>query len=754
VSLVRGAWRRCGRGVARRVLPLALLAGCVALPGGAAAAAAPPGSATATATPPALTALHPAAPAAPTRAAGGISLASLGWTTQTVSGHSPTIDVDIPGPDAAVFGPGTLLRLVYSRSPLLDARRSSLSVFVNGIGVGGRRLAGGAGAQVTLTVRVPASALLAGGNNHVQLAFALHDGADAGTGRCDPDPALNATVYDSSSLRYDVRDVAPFRPDLARLPAPFVSPAVSAPATVAVGLPETPTAPELDAAGRVLARLGEDAPSAPPTVTVASAPSIAAASRDDNLLLLGTPRDNAAISAVSTSGAGAPVTVAGGLWRDARGAALPAETGLILEAPNPWNRRRAALIVTANGAEGIRRAAAMLGSATLRRLLHGAFALVPAAPALPPERPVDLSGASLAALGYASTTMEGAGEHDTNYSLDLAGAPRADGRLDLSYAYGATALAGVSSVRLDLNGQPLASRALDEAGGSGARARWTIALPRDLLRAGPNVVTARFFLQAARVGCVDPPYNSLWASVDAASSITAPSMPRMPGQDGAATSVDLGRLPYPLVADGSPARSLIVVPGRVEDQRGALNWAVLLGARSRVDAPALGIVSAETATLALLRGRDVVLDGLPSTNALVARVRARLPLGEDPALNLSGVGGSLRATAQDGVALGLVEQVAAPWDARQTVLVLSATDPALLPLARRAALAGGLTGTAATVDAQGRAQSFDTRGQATGEIAVAAAPRPIRQLTLGGLGLVGLLSVAGAARRRGKRRRP
>lgn len=282
------------------------------------------------------------------------------------------------------------------------------------------------------------------------------------------------------------------------------------------------------------------------------------------------------------------------------------------------------------------------------------------------------------------------------------------------------------------------------------RARWTIALPRDLLRAGPNVVTARFFLQAARVGCVDPPYNSLWASVDAASSITAPSMPRMPGQDGAATSVDLGRLPYPLVADGSPARSLIVVPGRVEDQRGALNWAVLLGARSRVDAPAPGIVSAETATLALLRGRDVVLDGLPSTNALVARVRARLPLGEDPALNLSGVGGSLRATAQDGVALGLVEQVAAPWDARQTVLLLSATDPALLPLARRAALAGGLTETAATVDAQGRAQSFDTRGQATGEIAVAAAPRPIRQLTLGGLGLVGLLSVAGAARRRGK----
>ncbi len=675
-----------------------------------------------------------------------VVFSSLGWTAQSVSGSNSTLDLYIPGPGDVVFGQAARLSLVYSGSPALDARRSWVSVSVNNTYVWSHLIRGGSAGPATLNVHIPPSILIGNGYNHLQLSFGLRDTSSAGgvasSGACANNTNLTATVYGTSSLAYDVRgrDQSAFQPDLAQLPAPFVSSGASVAARIAVGLPAAPTEVELTGGGQVVARFGEDAPAQPPTVTTTLAASLPRQAPLGTVLLIGTPRDNPVIARLAPTG---PVLYIGEQWRDAEGRALPPDAGLVVETPNPWDPHGAVLMVTANGQEGIRRAAMVLGSASLRGLLHGSFALIPTEPALRPTPPLSQGTLTLDELGYQSPTLEGSGEHTTHVNFDLRRLPATDGAFTLVYGHGANVDPVTSSVRVDLNGHPLASRPLGS--GDPPRARWRIPLPADQLRLGTNVLTVRFFLGALGTTCFTPPSSSLWGVVDTSSILTLPS-----SRDSG--SPDLSLLPYPLLVDGDPRGTILVAPATVAGMRDTFNLAALLGAQSNVDAPRFTILAADRATPDRLRGHTVVLDDVPPVDPLVRHIQSSLPLrvgAPGAALQLTG---AFAAVAREQSNVGVVEELPSPWDATQAAVFVSASQPALLPAAQRALFEGALNGTVATVDAAGRLQTFDSRAPAATTTAGTAAPpaRPIRLLGFTGFGL--LLFVFGATAVRGARR--
>jgi hypothetical protein len=349
---------------------------------------------------------------------------------------------------------------------------------------------------------------------------------------------------------------------------------------------------------------------------------------------------------------------------------------------------------------------------------------------------------TLADLGYAAALHEGLGEHISRFSFDLSQVPSSPATVTLIYGHSATAVAALSSVRIDLNDQPLASRPLAQDDPS--RVRWQVSLPVDLLRAGTNVLSVRFFLQAPGADCQLPPYSSIWAVIDAASTL---SVPRQEGQD----SGDLSSLPFPIVRDGDPSGTLLVVPAKTSVQYDALDLAALVGAASTVDAPQLTVLPDSMATRAQLSGHTVVLDGMRSANRTLAENAAQLPLralAAASSLQIDSTAVSLDATTDEQGALGVVEEMQSPWDAARTAVVISATNPGLLPLARRTAFGGAPSGTAATVDDQGRVQSFDTAAEApTATAGTAASRRPILPLTVLGLGLFCLVTAGVSARR-------
>lgn len=678
----------------------------------------------------------PARPAVTSSRYTNVLLSSLGWTVQTVTGSNPVLDLYVPGPGDVAFGSTTRLSLVYSTSPGLDPANSSLSVMVNSVYAGGRLLTGGANGPATLTFSIPPSALIGNGNNHMQLTFALR--GRAARGACLNDPTLSASIYGTSVMRYDVRGPAPitFNPDLARLPAPFV-PAASAsvPVRIAVGLPDQPTTTELSGVGRILARLGEDAPAQPSIAVSLPARALPQRGAQDNLVLIGTPRDNPAIKRLVIP---PHLRLVRGQWMDERNRILPASEGVILEAHNPWDNTRAALVVSGNGQEGIGRAATLLGSDTLRRLLHGDMALLPTAPRVPLEVPVSGNHLSLSNLGYPSTTLEGVGEQVARYTFDLARLPSAAGSLTLVYGHSATAAAAVSSVRVDLNGSPLASQRLDPS--DPVRIRWQIALPVDQLHVGSNTLAVHFYLSAPDTGCAVIPYSSMWATIDASSDLTLPPT-------GAAGSPDLGALPYPMESNGNPNNTLIIVPSRAVDVGGALSAVMLLGAASRIDAPQPTVLAADQVTAAQLKGHTVVLDGLSTRDRLVTQLRAHVPLwsaANGSPLQLGGARASVQGTASGQSAVGIVAELSSPWDSTHMALLITATPSTLLSSAQRLLFQGSLSGTAATIDAAGQVQTFDTRVQPGQPEAGLPPARPIRSLTMLGVGLLALVLALGA----------
>src|SRR2546430_111941 len=100
-----------------------------------------------------------AAPAAPVDSAQAVTLEALGLPAQQLFGPSTAVAVSPPPPAAPLAPAGSLLRLFFSHSPLLDPTASSARVRVNGEELAALALDPSSADGAVAEVRVPTAAL-------------------------------------------------------------------------------------------------------------------------------------------------------------------------------------------------------------------------------------------------------------------------------------------------------------------------------------------------------------------------------------------------------------------------------------------------------------------------------------------------------------------------------------------------------------------------------------------------------------------
>jgi len=675
-----------------------------------------------------------------------ITLRQVGQGDLKAVGHLPTLDIWFPGFGDYELGEGSYLSLAFDHSPLVRAGDSTITVEINDVPVSSLLLDGDNAKRSVWNVALPKDRLRQD-INHVILKYYMR----LRDGECiwDDDTALYSTVYGDSYIHYEYLVPRKFislpPPDLSRFPEPFLR--VTSPAgRVAVIVPDQASASDFSAAASVVARFGQLAGSKPLTATLYLASQV---DRDikmqQDLVVIGQPGANPVLREIGTS---LPLkqdqqNVQGG-YVDESGSPIDQDAGVIQEIISPWDQRFAVLVVSGGSDEGVRRAARAVSSQLAMKSLQGPYAIVTkAAEALwQGENPQNKSAPvtrSLQQMGLQDLAFTGVGEHAATFSFD---APAPDNRgeayFDLVITHSPLLDPSRSSLTVSLNGVPMDSLLLQAE--NSERTSHHLRLPTTGLRAGPNVMTVKFSLYSQRADwreCAPLAPERAWVVLHADSRLVLPAG----GED---PPLNLAGLPYPFVRNGLLTGTFLVLPDDPAAREHSLQVAVTLGRQALGDSTEMGAGLAAQLADEVKREREIVLYGVPSGNAVVADVAAKLPLslGKDaqrtlqrPELVLLGV--------KDAARLGIMELVPSPWNASKALLVISGTSSEML-LQTLPALGERLPdGNVATVNAEGKVAALRLMSEVKTEEQKVPAER--RAYTLAVIpplvGIVGLLGL-------------
>ncbi|WP_210493511.1 cellulose biosynthesis cyclic di-GMP-binding regulatory protein BcsB [Patulibacter sp. SYSU D01012] len=572
----------------------------------------------------------PAARAAERPSAAAGTFADRGVPTTTVRGRDGTATAFFPLPAGYAVRGGTV-DLRFEHSPLLEPRRSTVTLYAGDRPLGSARLTRETARGGRLRVALPPLPDAAGGVT-LTARFSMRLTRDV----CeDPDDsALWAVVRDDSTVDPRLR---PADRTLADALPTLVPAADGAPLTVATD--DDPAS--LAAAGRAVAAVGRAAGAvgADPFVQVAGAREDAAGP----VLAVGTG------PGLARALAGTPAPTA-----------APGDGVLAV-------RRDGTPRLALGGADarGTARAAAALDAPDALTPLPGRAALVRGPR---PERPRrarawSSDAATFAQLGIGTRQVLGPGTATVDLTVDRppAWTITDDGTLELVVDAGAALRPDASYVTASLAGRDLGSRALRPGAGP---VRLRFALPAGLLDADLDGRAVRRLPLRLRFGL--PPRQERCAPRDpqgATATILDTSRITLPHDDTDAR--DLARFPAPLGTGGRPVDVVLPRDPAPAERTAALQVAAAIGRWAAPGAPSPRLVTADRVGDARRGQADLVLVG-----------RADRDLGRPIA-----VPGGRRATGPD---TGTLVLDASPWSDDGTVLAVRGADGAGLVRAARA----------------------------------------------------------------------
>ncbi|MBI4299747.1 MAG: cellulose biosynthesis cyclic di-GMP-binding regulatory protein BcsB [Chloroflexi bacterium] len=673
-----------------------------------------------------------------------ITLKSLGYGDTTVKGIQRSLDLAFPGPGGYPVGDKNYLTLVFSHSDLLVASLSTMTVQLNGVLVGGFRLTPENARHGEVKVELPRERML-DTINRVKLLVQMR----VTEGACADDwgnPAASLTILGDSAIHYDYASATPTRPslqpELSEYPSPFVRPALPWPDEVYFVLPASPSANEFTVAASIAAKLGQMARSKQVRTRMAMTGQMDPEVRERASLIFVGKAESLALPQEVRDAAGLEVVKGkdGVVGLSSRGQRLGAEEGLLQEITSPWNNRNAALIVTGATEQAVRRAGMMLAARTYMGALNGARVVVkddPQPPQPAVERRRDGSQEiTFAQSGLSDTTLSGPGELSgptVNFGAPASN-PAGTAYLDLALAHSPLISSAMSSLRLDLNGQPIQSVPLDDSNVGPTIVR--VPLPAIVLRPGQNGLSVRATLQGKGGPCEQIDSSSGWVTIYSKSLIHLPP-------PGPSAQLDLSLLPFPFLSSrvmsgaAQPGTTLIL-PDDPSQWQEALQMAFELGRRSTGDLvilPAMPISQLDETT----RSRsDLIFYGPWEANPVF-----RLPEAL-PALRADEGGVAFKRRLETLIAMdsepqiGAVEIMPSPWNKERALLVISGSSPETIAWASAAIGKGGLKGNLATIAQTNRVVSFDIVGE---ERPQEARSVPLPEAATGIVGLMVIVSL-------------
>ena len=132
--------------------------------------------------------------------------------------------------------------------------------------------------------------------------------------------------------------------------------------------------------------------------------------------------------------------------------------------------------------------------------------------------------------------------------------------------------------------------------------------------------------------------------------------------------------PYPFTERLGPNGLLLVLAERPRrlDYDVMLEVAAGLGAADQGDSLALNVTTAGVVSLEDRMGRDLILIGRPSLHPLIAELNEELPQPFEPGSDLLRPQLESVFWVQDPLRdIGVIEELAAPWDPERTILVIT-----------------------------------------------------------------------------------
>ena len=446
-------------------------------------------------------------------------------------------------------------------------------------------------------------------------------------------------------------------PDLALYPAPFFElPATDMP--VYFVLPNNPSPTDLSAAATIAAGLGKFSNGEIRLGSVLDTEVPTGIRDNHHLIVIGRKGTNRFLDQLDL-----PLRL--------DDPTLSEDQGIIQEVVSPWNPMRMILIVTGQSDDGLSKASRALNRKAHLLNMQGAVAIVQS---VSPPEPVDSRQLdvdfTVADLGYEDEVVYGIEPHtlDYHFSMPAGFTLNEDGRFNLHFGRAEVASPTDSFLDVYLNGSPVASVLLDERNAS--EGTLEIVLPSHLIRLRHNRIRISIAMNLDHEDQgLGADAGQLWTVVYSHSSLHLPFT-----RQDVRPSLDL--FLYPFNKRPSLSGLLLVLPDRAHlfDYDLMLQVAAGLGAADRGEHLTLDVTLADLVTSEERQDRDLFLIGRPTVHSLIAELNNGLPQPFEPRSDLLHSELDPVVYRQDPSRnIGLIEELAAPWDSERTILVLTGT---------------------------------------------------------------------------------
>jgi len=505
---------------------------------------------------------------------------------------------------------------------------------------------------------------------------------------------VDAAVYGSSSFHL-AYSLIQHSPDLALYPIPFFEQSFEH-EPVYVVLPHNPSVTDLSVAATIAAGLGKFSDGEIRLVSALDTQISTDIRKNHHLIVVGKKGANRLLDRLNL-----PLRL--------NDPTLSDEQGVIQELVSPWNPLRMILVVTGRSDEGLVKASQPLNRKAHLLGMQGPVTIVQMV--LPPEPGEDdqrNADFTLADLGYEEEVVYGTMPHklDYHFYMPLSWTVTEEPRFTLYFGHASIASPTNSSLDVYFNDVPVESVLLDESNvGEGTL---EVSPPSWLIRPGRNRLRISIEMNLEDEDkCLFLDSQHLWTAIYSHSYFHLPFIPQDAGPA-------LNHFPYPFNKRPNLSGLLLVLPDRPQqpDYDQMLQVAVGLGAADQGDFLALNVSTADLVTQEDRQDKDLVLVGRPSAHSLVGELNNELPQPFEPGSDLIRPQLESVILVQDpALNIGLIEELAAPWDTERTILVLTGTSDEGVALAittllhQRSELAGNVV----LVEESAGIQTYDTR---------------------------------------------
>ncbi len=249
------------------------------------------------------------------------------------------------------FNRGNSMTLVYSYSPQVNPRTSSVDVSIDGAGIGGKRLTSvDGGSRETLKVNLPENLIKPDSKIQVSFRLSPRDLAKCGV---NTDKQLWGTVHSDTSFqlkRYNSVQL----PDLKLMTSGFPFAAPQDLSNTAIVLPEAPSKPDVATLLDLSERLGRLSQSSSIKLEVYTTNTVPASVREQHHLIGIGIREKFPFPEAFKSGGFQLKNLFSRQWNQSQIQTLPDSAGVIKEIISPWNRDRVLLALTGQAEAGLR----------------------------------------------------------------------------------------------------------------------------------------------------------------------------------------------------------------------------------------------------------------------------------------------------------------------------------------------------------------------------------------------------------------